>query len=227
MHLSETFTWAVFCVAFGIMLLLNFLMSLQNRKFFRWHMGIAKFGMLDLEFPSSGQDLNELINEIYKLPGSLPAKTVRAVKTQLKLDFLYMIFGYGAVFVLCFKVSMKLSGFGHHFFSVLAWLQCIAIVCDIFENVYLIYKLRPGLPVPSKLMLNLYLLMEVIKWGLPLTAVVCSTSAIAYFWFAGNFSDQSLLYFGTAVLEILIYLLIRKITATTDQQDLDRFLKTV
>ncbi len=202
-------------------------MGLQSKNFFKMHMVVTKFSMLDLEFPASALELVTLINDIFKLPETLVKKTIKALKTQLWLDFLFMLAGYASIFILCMKVSAKMVSFGHGFFAVLAWVQIISLVCNVIENIYLFYKLHPD-PVMSKPVIEkLYLMLEICKWGIALIAAVCCVAALFYFWLRGIYSSDSLYYLLIVIAEITVFLVLKKITTKTEQHCLEEFQQNI
>lgn len=217
------FGWMSFCIVFGAMLLLNYLMSFQSKSFYTEHVVIRKFSMLDLEFPASALELVTYIKGIFKLPAGLAKKTLKALKGQLYFDFIFMLALYGSIFILCMKVSMKLTFFGHGLFAFFAWLLFIPLLCNIIENIYLLNKIRPD-PVVSKPAIHKgYQILQMGKWIIALTAAVCSIAAIFYFWLIGRYSYDSLNYLVITVGEIIIFFILKKSTAKSDKEKLDEF----
>lgn len=215
--------WLYFCLAFGIMLLLKLVMSFQNRNFFTKHVVIRKFSMLDLEFPPSAEELVSFIKDIYNLPAQLAVKTTRALKTQLWLDFVFMPALYGSIFILSMKVSMMMFYIGHKLFAIFAWLQFIAWLCDIIENIYLLNKIRPDPLISTPFVHKSYEVLEMIKWGLPLLVAVCSVAAIFYFWLVGRYSYDSLNYIIITVIELILFFIVKKLTIKNEEKQLEEF----
>ena len=218
--------WEYFCVAFGGMLVISFLMGLLSVNLFTLHVVIRKFNVIDLEFPASALELAALIKGIFLLPADMSRKSLRALKQQLYLDFFLIPFVYGSVFILCIKVSGKLSSFGRDTFQVLAWLQFVALVFDVIENIYLLNKIRPQPAVSKPVAYNTYLVLEVLKWGLSLTGAVCSIAAICYFWLTGRYSYQSIYYLLIIIAEIVVILVAKKITSLSEKEQLKKFEHT-
>ena len=124
------------------------------------------------------------------------------------------------------KVSLKMTSFGHGLFAILAWLQCIAWLCDIIENIYLLNKIRPE-PEASKPAVHVaYLVLEICKWGIALTAAVCSIAAMFYFWLVGRYSDHSIHYLLIIAAEIIVIFIAKKITAKSEKEKLEKFQQT-
>ena len=167
------------------MLFLHLIMGLQSNNFFTRHVVVRKFSILDLEFPPSAVEMVNFIKDIFSLPAAQAKKTSIALRRQLLLDFLFMPAFYGSIFILSMKVSMKMTYFGHKFFAVLAWIQIIAWLCDIIENIYLLNKIHPEPIVSNIAIFKSYEALEVLKWGIPLLTFVCSIAAISYFWLVG------------------------------------------
>ncbi|MEO8763899.1 MAG: hypothetical protein ABI416_06420 [Ginsengibacter sp.] len=212
-----------FCIAFGVMLLVGFVMSLQSANLYSLHVVVRKFSMIDLEFPASSQELISFIKGIFLLPGDLSKKSLKALKSQLYLDFIYMPALYGSIFMFCMKVSQKMTSFGHPLFAILAWLQCIAWLCDIIENIYLLNKLRPQAGESKTIPYPAYLGLEITKWGIALTATVCSIAAMSYFWLVGRYSLQSIDYILIIAAEIIVIFIARKLTTKTEKENLENF----
>jgi len=198
-------------------------MSFQNKNFFTMHVVIRKFSILDLEFPPSAQDLTYFIKDIFKLPGNLSKKTTKALRRQLLLDFIFMPALYGAIFILSMKVSMMMTYFGHKLFAVFAWMQFIAWLCDIAENIYLLNKIRPDPVVSNPIVHKSYEILEMVKWGIPLLAGVCSIAAIFYFWLVGRYSYDSLNYIFIAIIELVIFFIIKKLITKSEEKQLEEF----
>jgi hypothetical protein len=224
MNFYLQFNWSLFCIAFGITLLISFIMGIQGRSFYMMHLVIRKFSIIDFEFPASAQELASVIKDIFSLPTALTKKTLRALKSQLYLDFLLMPAIFGSIFILSMKVSGKMLYFGHGLFATLAWLQCIAWLCDVIENVYLLNKIRPEPVVSSPAVHKAYGILEIIKWGVPLLTTVCSFAAIFYYWLTGSYSDSSLYFLLITVIELIVFFGLKKLTSKTEKQKLDDFL---
>lgn len=220
------FSWIFFCIAFGVMLFLHLLMGLQSRNFFTKHVVIRKFSILDLEFPPSAQELASFIKDIFNLPPGLVKKTTKALKTQLLLDFLFMPALYGSIFILSMKVSMRMTYFGHKLFAVFAWIQFIAWLCDIIENIYLLNKIHPNPVISSPVVHKSFEILEMIKWGIPLLVAVCSIAATFYFWLVGRYSSDSLYYIFITAIEIIIFFIVKKLSTKCEEKQLEEFLKT-
>lgn len=200
--------WLLFSVFFGGMLLVTIFMSLQSRHFYTKDVIVRKFSITELELPATAQELVNLIAGIYLLKEDQKVKTLSALKGQLYLDFLFMVFAYGSIFFMCCRVAQKMDTAGHGFFMFLAWLQPLAWACDIIENIYLLQKIKPQPVLTGKKQHRNYLIMEGLKWGSALLASVCGISAVCYFWISGLYSRASLQYFGIVILEIALFLFI-------------------
>ena len=135
--------WIYFCIFFGAMLLISFIMSLQSANLYTMHVVIRKFSIIDLQFPASAQELVIFIKGIFLLPVELSKKSLSALKGQLYFDFLFIPAVYGSVFILCMKVSIKMIFFRACFicsFSVAA--MCFFVVWYFTEYLF-IKKIQP------------------------------------------------------------------------------------
>jgi len=226
MTLYLNIDWSYFCIVFGAMLLISFIMNFQSANFYTLHVVVRKFSMLDLEFPASSKELLTFIRGIFLLPGELSKKSLRALKGQLYLDFLFMPALYGSIFLLCMKVSLKMSSFGHKLFAILAWLQLISWLCDIIENIYLLYMIRPKPEESKEMPYTAYLAIEITKWGIALTAAVCSIAAMSYFWIIGRYSPHSLQYVLVIAAEIVVIFIAGKMTTKSEKENLEKFQQT-
>jgi hypothetical protein len=210
--------WTYFCVFFGVTLLLSLIMSLLSTNFYTMHLVIRKFSMIDLEFPASPQELATFIKGIFKLPASLSKKSLSALRTQLYVHFLFIPFAYVSIFIVCMKVSMKMTSFGHGLFAFLGWMQIIPFICEIVENIYLIKKINPNPSVSTPGAHNVYLLLEIVKWTLALTAAVCCFGATFYFWLVGMYSDSSFHFLLITTFEIVVFFVVKKLTKKSEKE---------
>lgn len=217
------FGWLDFSIAFGVMLLLTFIMGLQSSNFYTNHVVVRKFSMLDLEFPASRLELVNYIKGIFLLPADLSQKTLRSLKGQLYIDFLFMIAAYGSVFILCMKVSMKMNSFGIWVFATMAWLQIIALVCDIIENIYLLKKIKPEPRISTESTYRAIKKLEYCKWIIPLGATVSCLAIMAYLWLLGDYSYNSTEYAVLIIAELAVFFVLKKGTEKSDNEKLAEF----
>ena len=198
----------LFCIAFGLMLLFTFIMKLQSNNFYTWDVVIKKFSIMDLEIPATPTELVNLIKGVYLLPEPGSKKTLGALKGQLFIDFLFMPFAYGSIYLLCMLVSAKMqSPFGITVFNIMAWLQPVAWLCDIIENIYLLQKIRPDPVLSTPSLHKAYLYMEALKWGIALIAAVSAFGAICYFWLSGHYAQHTINYLLVVIGEIILFLI--------------------
>lgn len=185
---------------------------------------LRKFSIMDIEFASSPQEMLNIIKGMYALSPEQSKKAVGALRSQLYVDFLFMPATYVGIYVLCMEVSAKMHYAGKDIFLVLAWLQAIAWLCDIIENIYLLNKIKrnPVLSTPS--VHRLYLCLEALKWGMALVGFVCAFAAVFYFWTSGNYSYHSLKYLLIIVAEIALFLTAVKI-ASRRLKSVDLFMQ--
>lgn len=205
-------SWPLFCISFGFMLILSFFMGLQSKRFYTKDVVVKKFSIMDLEMPATARELVNLIKGLYKLPEDVSKRSIRALKGQLYLDFLFMPCAYGSIFIICMLVSGKMQmSFGMNVFSVLAWLQIVPWICDIIENIYLLRKIKPDPVLSSDAVHKAYLIMEGVKWSIALIATVCAVTAICYFWLSGHYAIHSLYFLLAIIIEVVVFILLGKL----------------
>lgn len=209
--------WLFLCVTTGLFLFVGLILRIQSRQFCTLDVVVRKFSIMDLEFPPSPREISNIINGIYQLPTRRSEKTLRFLKAHLYTDFLFMPVAYGSIFIACLKVSAKMLSVGHTVFVVLAWLQVLAWVLDMIENIYLLKKIKPTV-LPSKQSVHkAYQLLQVGKWGIALTGAICSLSALLYFWLIGNYATASLIYLVILVMEVAAVFISAKLIKTNKQ----------
>ena len=81
-------SWEYFCITFGAMLLIYFIMSLLSKNFYTLHVYVRKFSMIDLESPASSLELATFLKGIFKLPVDLAQNSLRSLKGHLFLNFI-------------------------------------------------------------------------------------------------------------------------------------------
>lgn len=215
--------WAYFCVSFGAMLFIGFIMAMLSKNFFTLHVFVRKFSILDLELPVSALELSTYINGIFKLPPELSKKSLRALKGHLYLDFIFMPLAYGSLFFVCMRIAVNQEGISHVLFAVLAWIQLIPWACDIIENMYLLQKIRPDCKVSKPSVYKAYQIIEVCKWVILLTTIVFTISTLAYFWLSGIYSYHSLNYLWIGAAELVVFFILAIIYSKSSNVDLDKY----
>ena len=214
-------SWPMFCIAFGLMLLLSFIMGWQGLHFYTKDVVVKKFSIMDLEMPATPRELVNLIRGLYKLPRTNALKSIRSLRCQLYTDFLFMPCAYISIFIVCMLVSAKMElAAGTKVFVVLAWLQVGPWLCDIIENIYLLRKIKPKPVLSSKAFHKAYLWMEYFKWSIALVASICSIAALCYFWLARNYDPDSLYYLLVIVAEIILFIVLAKIFLKNKKEEL-------
>jgi hypothetical protein len=215
--------WAWFSIGFGLMALTGFIMHLQSKNFYTLHVFVRKFSILDLEFPVSALELATYIKGIYLLPKELAAKSLRSLKGELWVHFLFIPFLYGTIFLLCMQVSLKMNFLGNYVFTFLAWIQIIPLICDVIENIYLLQKVKPDAEVSTTFVHKSYQLLGKIKWGISLAAAVFSISTLFYFWLTGHYSEQSAKFIFVIIGEMILIGILLKLTVNSSKIDLDQY----
>lgn len=216
-------SWGCICLTFGAAILIGFFMYLLSKNFYTLHVFVRKFSMLDLEFPVSALELTTYIKGIFLLPKELSQKSLHSLKRRLYLNFLFIPLKYLTVFLLCIRLSQKMSYLGDYIFIILAWIQIIPTVCDLIENFYLLQKLHPDAEISSPATHKNYQLMARTKWGVFLVAVVCSISSLCYFWLIGNFSSHSLKYLIILIAELVVIFILVRVTKNSSKINLDQY----
>ncbi len=201
--------WQWYCILTGISFLTTLWMLYYQKSFFTRDGVTRRFKITDLEFPSSGKDLVNVLNGIYKLPQA--QKITLALKKNLLVDFLYMPATYISLFILCMAVSTKMSSdFGKHGFQLFAWLQLFAWILDIFENTYLFTKIKSDTKAPAEGSFLAYSIAVHAKWGIALLGGICSMMVLLYFWIQGKFEQGNLHYLLILIAEIFGFLLLNR-----------------
>ena len=212
--------WLYFVIVFGLFLAVSLIMIKLAGRFYTKDVVVRKFSIMELQVPATATELVNLIRGLYLLPTAQSVKAIGALRTHLKLDFLFMPLAYGSVFLLNWKVAHKMEHLlGQYVFMALAFLQFIPWLCDIIENIYLLKKIQPEpVKTDAKTHRN-YLRMEATKWGIYLTALVCAVSAIFYFWLAGKYNAVSFNYLLVVFGEIIVFLIALKISSKRNKND--------
>lgn len=205
-------SWMSFCIATAFVLLFACIMKRLSRSFVTRDVLEKQFGILDLQFAASGLEVNNLLRGIKKLEPSRAEKVFRALKMHLYVDFLFMPAAYSALFIASMQVARRMPVSGEIFFSALAWLQAIAWLSDIIENIIILKKIRQHedqSPLMSgNAFFPLFQKLQFIKWGAALLALVCVLSSLMYFWISGFYSPSSLKYIVMFAGEILVFVIL-------------------
>ena len=202
------FGWPIFCIIFGVILLLAFMMHLQSNQFYTLDVVKRKFSRIELELPSTPAQIVIIIKGLYQLPAQDAATTIRALKAHLKIDFIVMPLVYGAIGLLCWRVANKAAiPLVVNFFMAITYLQVLAWLCDVIENIYLLNKIKPSVTASSAAVHKAYVIMEWVKWGIVLIGTTSAIATICYFWLTGNYQSQTLIYVLIVLVEIIIFIL--------------------
>lgn len=199
--------WALFCLAFGLMLLATWLMGRQGQRMITMDPVRRQVSITALEFPSDRQEIANIMQGFFRLPAAEQQSSIWSLKSQLITDFLLFMPGaYGGIAIMCLQVAGKMSEPGYYLFTALAGAQALCFLLDTIENIYFWNKIRPDAQPASKTGYRLLQVLEGFKWGLALLGAVCGFSAISYFWLSGQYHQESLLFVGIFFAEILIFL---------------------
>lgn len=212
-------TWFWFTVAFAVMLFATLLMNKQAAGFLTRDGSMRKYSILDLQLPSSPNDIPNILGGIFRLPEGKIRYAKKSLVNHLAIDFLYMPATYGCIFLLCMHVSSKTVSIGHPWFAAFAWLQLLAWLLDIIENSYLLTQIKPRTtpPVPiNNVPPNIkrtylsYKYMVLTKWMIALLGGICSLMVLLYFWITGNYNPDNLFYSLVIIVEIVAFIMIGK-----------------
>jgi hypothetical protein len=215
------------CVCFGILLFLKLITSILDNNFYTLHVFVRKFSLIDLESPATPLELATYINGIYALPEELGERSLKSLKFSLYFEFIVMLFLYGTIFLLCMQLSMKFHITGRIFFQMLGWLQILEWILDIVEHVYLLKKIHPKTIPSSRNVHSMMQISTVCKYVIYLGTVVICLSIMVYFWLTGNYAYISLHYFTIIALEIIAFIILKKITAKDPKIILDKYSNVV
>ena len=94
---------------------------------------------------------------------------------------------------------------------VLAFLQLLAWLCDIVENIYLLNKIKPTVVASTLVVHKAYLSMECVKWGIALISTISAVAAICYFWLTGSYSFSSLYYLVIILGEVAVFFIVSSV----------------
>ena len=202
-----------FCVSFGAMLVISFIMNRHSRHFYTLHVFVRKFSMIDLELPASPLELVTYIKGIFKLPPALAKSSSQALKANLSLRFLLAPFAYGSLFLASMQLAVRLASFGHWLFGFLAWLQIIPLVCDVLETVYLLKRIDPGVEIPTPKVYKAFQLTALCKWACILVTVVFIVSTVLYLWLTGSYGPFFPHYLLIVASETIIYFALIRFTS--------------
>ncbi|MEP7264224.1 MAG: hypothetical protein ABI772_06995 [Bacteroidota bacterium] len=212
-------TWLWFSIAFAAMLVTSLMMSHQAAGFLTRDGSLRKFSILDLQLPSSPNDIPNILGGIFRLPEGKIRYALKSLKNHLYIDFLYMPAVYGCIFLLCMHVSSKTVSIGHPWFAAFAWLQILAWIFDMIENIYLLTQIKerrtPPVPinnVPEKIhrIYISYKYMVLTKWMIALLGGICSLMVLLYFWITGKYNPDNLFYSIVIIVEIIAFIALSK-----------------
>lgn len=129
--------WALFCLAFGLMLVATWLMGRQGQRMVTMDPVRRQVSIMALEFPSDRQEIANIMRGFFRLPADERSASVRSLKSQLLTDFLLFMPGaYGGIAIMCLQVAGKMSEPGYYLFTGLAGAQALCFLLDTVENIY-------------------------------------------------------------------------------------------
>jgi hypothetical protein len=197
--------WLCFLCCYTLALITWKIMLKQQKLFYTLGRVRQRFSVFDLQFAATPEELPRLIEGIDKLPDEAEAKNSKtALQRNLYVDFLFMFGLYPLIFLLCLKTSVKMDFLGRQIFLLLGYLQVLPFLCDVLENIYLLIKIKKPV-VPSNFIHRLYQGTVLTKWTIASLGVVCSISALLYFWMTGRYETESLPF---SLIIIVLFILI-------------------
>jgi len=203
--------WLFFCVSLAVILFTTLVMNIQEKYFFTKDVVLRKFSIKDLEFASTSTEVANIIQGMYLLPTERSTKAIKAFRLHMMVDFMFMIAVYMGIFLLCMKAADKMTSLlGEYFFSLLAWGQLVAWICDLFENRYLLNQLSADAKPATEEGHIFFQRVVAVKWILTLLGSVCALAAFFYFWVTGLYSVESLTYLLVIFIEIIIFVMAGK-----------------
>ncbi len=212
--------WYWFTISFGLLLLATLIMNTLSNNFYTHDVVERRFSIMDLEFAANGNEIRHLIHGMYLLEPEKSRKALRSLNWHLLVDFIFMPAVYGSIFLLCMKVSNKMtSDAGQEFFLFLAWAQILPWAIDIIENAYILSKIKASATASSLGVHKLYQFMELTKWSLALLAGMCALFALLYFWLTGNYSTDSLRFAVIIIGEIVLFFIAGSVAAKMQKKD--------
>jgi len=208
--------WLLLVTSFALALITSFLMQIESRKFFTVRIIRQRFSMLDFQFPASPPSLKRLITGINALGNEEGTRVKKALKNQVYIDFLFMPGCYATVFLVCMYTSYRMEFLGQYIFAILAWLQSVAWLCDIYENIYILDNLKnpgrlyndnEGETFPENVAANkkykTYQLIVKTKWIIASIGTIGSLFALLFFWMRGEFNPDNLYILLVIFIEII------------------------
>lgn len=204
-HIPYLWLWFTGCLV--LFVVCTIFMSRQS-KHFKYLRGVAitSFSIFDLEFPGTISSIRRIITGIQGLDTGLREKSLRSLKANLRLDFLFMTGVYPGIFLLCMNMALRMERAGKTLFLVLAWLQALAFLFDILENIYLFNKVKN--PTDSRTWVYRgYRYIVGAKWVFATSGAVCALFGLLYFWINGNYG-HGFLVFGLCLLGLLVLLIL-------------------
>jgi hypothetical protein len=184
----------LFFAAYILMLVTAAIISALGRRFMTHRYTDRAFDIIDLEFPVNAKEMQTVINGIYRLSPEKSESSSRALKTQLLIDFLFMPAAYGTVFLMCWVAAHYVPAWWSAFFQAIAWVQLLALLCDVCENIFLLNHIHPYEEKDSIKNYRLYQFFVYTKWLTVLIGVVCGCAGFAYLLFSGAFPTRWYFY---------------------------------
>ena len=195
----------IFFSAFSLMLMTAAIMKVLEQKFMTHHVTDRSFDILDLQFPVNAEEMRMIINGIFRLSPATSSQSVRAVKGQLFVDFIFMPAAYGSIFILCWVAASCLPPGWESFFKSIGLVQALAWICDISENIFLLGHIKPYKEEEVINRYKLYQFFVYTKWLTAIIGIVCAISIYTYLLFSGLFPVRWYIYLGAVIAAVLVF----------------------
>jgi len=214
--------WQILCIALAIAAGALLVMGWLSRYFVTKDPAISYFTIFDLQLAATEKEIENTLTGIVPLK-DYRARIKGALKKHIAVDFLFMPALCGSLFILCMEIAGKMPLVGAIFFSALAWLQVAVWLSGVYENIYLLRKIRLFaadtlplnksrnlLPAKKSAGFRWFQVAHIVKWIFSLLALVCCVSSLLFFWLTGAYAKPLLNYLLIFVLIIIVFLLIKK-----------------
>jgi hypothetical protein len=121
--------WIYFCIVFGTMLFISFIMNLQSASLYTMHVVMRRFTIIDLEFPASAGELVAVIKGIFLLPPELSKKSQACFEKAADPGFYFYACGVWLDLLILYESFFKKRFFRPFVFCdfSLAAVCCVAL----------------------------------------------------------------------------------------------------
>ena len=220
-HISIPMIWILIFICNLVFILAQHYLKHKKALLFTKTNVIRRFTLLELYFPEKYDSIVNIFKGINRLPVYPGADNRTIVKKTLirvlLVDCILKSAVYLIMFLLCFATSYQLNYTGMQMLQLLAYLEILIWMMNMFQNMFLIYKFirvfKYNKPIPSGRKMYLFLhYLEWCKWiGFGITAAI-TFGCLGYFWVSGKIKRMHFILLFLAILLALFNLLIYKMT---------------